>query len=207
MGYANIKGKVRLMVDGHTFSTISQHYFGRYYDGMAIPCGNEMLDRYEGTSTIGRCKKIAGDGMLSAADLFVHHIFRKKIVPQRLRGHVVAGPDLCCGPPMSCRPGNKGCTDHVIFVTVPFLKYVLEKFGLRAKGRPELKYPTEYYDLQISIATKCRFYSEAIFFAKDIDGTNANYREFTSMDRINSSDIMRRLQKFVRNTLSNGTAD
>lgn len=198
MGDLNrIKGKVALEVDGETNQALQKHFFKRVSGETAISCGSPILDSYAPASTVQGCNRIAnGDGMLSSADLFVHYIFKERIVPRQLRRHVVPDPNLYEDSATYGGGYKTRISDSVVFAGISVLRSLLKSFGLVYNGSPELRCVAFTNDPRLR-GKRCFWYSSAAFLASDIKGSGNNYRQFSSTDRIYSDDIMRRLERYV----------
>ena len=192
-----MRNKIMLYLDDETIFALNRYYFGdidKYYtidNGNPLgkeefPCGSIVLDSYAPTSTLQGCAKIAKDSILDARDLFIHHIFREGIAPERMRSHISDTSKSYKNNRYFNQRGN------VIMADVSFIKWILERSGLKVHGTAVTECDSRY---------TCNWLASAYFFVSDISGINAAVRRYASGDRVDAATVFKVFQEDVRNMI------
>ena len=142
----------------------------------AIPCGDKILDSYEPTSTLDRCMKFTkGLGRITRSQLFIKYIFDNNLVPKKFRAHFKSYTG----------PYRDGKNDNRIAVGLPFVKWLIEKYGVKVKAKPKmLRLDCEENPPRTSgysSYTSCMetsYIRSAIYYIGDVVASNEAFRWF-----------------------------
>jgi hypothetical protein len=196
MGNGSIKGKVWMEIADHEFQRLQKHYF----DGQTattftnsnktISCGSEILDSYKGTDTTRECVAIAGsDAEISAADLFVHHALKKKLIPANLSGQIVAAPN---GTDAFVED-DEDVSGSSVFVGLPLIKWLMKKEGITVTGKPK---KVCYEDNKA-----CTNFDDIHYGANAVSAKNKDFRKFAYPGN-NFIEASKVFNRFVKSALA-----
>lgn len=190
---------VRMRLDHKLVARLGKEYFdypGSFQDS-GFRCGTELMARYGPTSTVPKCNRIAGgDYYISHSDLMIHHLFKEKILPQRLKQHVKAAPPYF----------GDGFN---IFVGLPVIKYLLAQKGIGVKGKPETA------SVEVDVCNRktysfnwdaCRDYGgsylrSAVYPLGILDITTSHYLDLMNGGVITAGSVFGALMDEVRSAL------
>ncbi|MFA4973781.1 MAG: hypothetical protein WC683_14310 [bacterium] len=175
----SMKNKIRADVNETVVRALNRYYFGKHSYTFTIPCGSEILDRYEGTSTLDGCTKIAHGSNLEARDLFVHYIFSEGIVPQSMRSQLTEPSGCYFKHPCIMKRSQD------IMVGLPFIKWILQRDGLKVHGKAVTESTENYYCSPGNLT----WLKSAFYYASDVSGSNEAYRRYTNGDKINAYSV------------------
>ena len=189
MGNNTVKDMVKVDIDWSTFKKLQEYYFkeAKSCPTDTISCGSKILDNYKETSRTDKCVQIAnGDNYISAADLFIHHIFTSGLVPKNMRKHFKPSPDKDCG-------GNS-----TIFVGLPVIKWFLGENNIKVIKEPERK---------DSAGKSCPYTYSVKYYPLHLSAENKDFRRLSMRDAsyISNISLFMALEKWVVNTLDNDT--
>ena len=191
MGNNNVKDMVKVDIDGSTFKKLQEYYFKETKSGTTetISCGSKILDNYKETSRTDKCVQIAnGDNYISAADLFIHHIFKSGLVPKNMRKHFRLSP-------------NKDCGDNsTMFVGLPFIKWFLETNNIKVIKEPKI-------ETDDHVGVTCPHIGSLKYYPLHLSAENKDFRRLaeTGGACISKISLFIALEKWVVNSLDNDT--